>query len=36
VGDRPEANLGTAERLVMAIGAGAFGVMMAVLKALLH
>ena len=31
-----EANLGTAERLVMAIGAGAFGVMMAVLKALLH
>jgi hypothetical protein len=31
-----EANLGAAERLAMAIGAGAFGVVMAVLKALLH
>ena len=31
-----EANLGVSERIVMAIGAGAFGVMMAVLKALLH
>ena len=31
-----EASLGTAERIAMAIGAGAFGVMMAVLKALLH
>ena len=31
-----EADLGVSERLAMAIGAGAFGVMMAVLKALLH
>jgi hypothetical protein len=31
-----EANLGLWERIAMAIAAGAFGVMMAVLKALLH
>jgi hypothetical protein len=31
-----EASLSVTERIVMAIGAGAFGVMMAVLKALLH